>query len=162
MRFFVAMLEEHLVVRMGRSTRDKLVAEIISDKSKLNELIHLVCDGTKTQRMKGAWVLSGIHALNRSVLIPYHGSLIAMLNVETVGGVKRELLRSFEKSKPNERIAGELITLAMEWVTDEKQDLAVRYVCYRLLTPLLADYPELSWELKQKINLYRDKFGRYP
>jgi hypothetical protein len=156
------MLEQHLVVRMGRSKRDELAAEIVSDKSKLNELIHLVCDGTQTQRMKGAWVLSGIHALNRSILIPYHAALIAMLNVETVGGVKRELLRSFEKCKPDERIASELIMLAMEWVTDDKQDLAVRYVCHRLLTTLLADYPELEWELKQKVNLYREKFGRYP
>jgi hypothetical protein len=156
------MLEQHLVVRMGRLKRDELAAEIVSDKSKLNKLIQLVCDGTQTQRMKGAWVLSGVHALNRSILIPYHGSLIAMLNVETVGGVKRELLRSFEKCKPDERIASELIALTMEWVTDDKQDLAVRYVCHRLLTTLLADYPELEWELKQKVKLYREKFGRYP
>lgn len=147
---------------MGRSKRDELAAEIISDKSKLNELIHLVCDGTQTQRMKGAWVLSGIHALNRSILIPYHGSLMAMLNVETVGGVKRELLRCFDKCKPDGIIASQLITLAMDWVTDDQQDLAVRYVCYRLLIPLLAEYPELAWELKQKINLYKEKFGRYP
>jgi hypothetical protein len=85
-----------------------------------------------------------------------------MLNVETVGGVKRELLRSFEKCKPDERIASELIALTMEWVTEDKQDFAVRYVCHRLLTTLLADYPELKMELKQKVNLYRDKFGRYP
>jgi hypothetical protein len=50
----------------------------------------------------------------------------------------------------------------MDWVTDERQDLAVRYICYKVLTLVLKRYPELEIELHQQIDLYRSKFGRFP
>ena len=112
--------------------------------------------------MKGSWVLSGVNAIDIEVLVPYYDELLSMLRSETVGGVKRELLRCFEGAELKQKVAEQLIIIAMDWVTDETQDLAVRYICYRLLKPLLKLYPQLEVELQQQIDLYGSKFGRFP
>ena len=155
-------LVNHLVVRMGRSTRDRLVSFVLSDAASLHELIDFVRAGTKPQRMKGSWVLSGVHSIDSDVLTPYYHDLLSMLQSEMVGGVKRELLRCFEGVCLDEALADRLVVIAMDWVTDERQELAVRYICYRLLTPLLKQYPELQDELQQQVDLFRSKFGRFP
>ena len=162
MRFFLAMLEKHLVVRMGRATRDSLAVMVLPDEQLLLELLEVVKSGTQTQRMKGAWVLSGIHAFDRARLGAYHSFLLALLQVETVGGVKREILRCFENCSMEGDTAEQLLVIAMDWVTDEHQDLAVRYLCYRLMKPMLGVYPELYIELQQRVELFQSKFGRFP
>jgi hypothetical protein len=155
-------LADYLVVRMGRSTRDRVAAYVASDQSTLHDLLHLIRCGTKPQRMKGSWVLSGLHTIAPEVLMPYYDDLLGMLRSETVGGVKRELLRCFEDVPLNNTVADGLVVIAMDWVTDERQDLAVRYICYRLLKPLLKLHPELEVELQQQVDYYRSKFGRFP
>jgi hypothetical protein len=72
------------------------------------------------------------------------------------------MLRCFEGAELKQTVAEQLIVIAMDWVTDETQDLAVRYICYRVLKLLLKLYPELEVELHQQIDLYRSKFGRFP
>jgi hypothetical protein len=155
-------LTEHLVVRMGKTTRDSVASFVVSDQNKLHELIDMVSSGTKPQRMKGAWVLSTVHTIDSEVLVPYHNQLLNMLRLEAIGGVRRELLRCFEGARLNNTVADELVMIAMDWVTDETQDLAVRYICYRLLKPLLKQHPELEVELQQQVEFYRSKFGRFP
>jgi len=155
-------LVDYLVVRMGRVTRDQLASLAIQNQDVLHELIHLIQAGNQTQRMKGSWVLSGVHQLKPEVLKSYYPTLIACLTNEMVGGVKRELLRCFEGGLMSDVIEEELIVITMGWVTDEHQDLAVRYACFRLLPPLLKQYPELQMELSQQVDLYRMKFGKFP
>ena len=155
-------LVDHLIVRMGKSTRDKVVSFVLSDSRNLHELLGLVRSGTRPQRMKGSWVLSGVHSADADLLAPHYDDLLAMLQQETVGGVKRELLRCFEGARLNDAAADRLVVIAMDWVTDERQDLAVRYICYRVLVPLLKLYPELEDELRMQVDLYRSKFGRFP
>ena len=147
---------------MGRSTRDRVVSFVLSDEGNLRELLDLVRSGTKPQRMKGAWVLSGVHSVDKDVLVPYYDDPLSMLQLESVGGVKRELLRCFEGARLNHPLADRSVVIAMDWVTDERQDLAVRYICYKVLTLVLKRYPELEIELHQQIDLYRSKFGRFP
>jgi hypothetical protein len=155
-------LTEHLVVRMGRATRDRVASFVVSDQNKLHELIDLVSSGTKPQRMKGAWVLSAVQTIDSEVLVPYHDQLLTMLRLEAIGGVRRDLLRCFEGARLNNTVADGLVVIAMDWVTDETQDLAVRYICYRVLKPLLKQYPDLEVELQQQVDYYRSKFGRFP
>lgn len=147
---------------MGKTTRDSVASVVASDQSKLHELIELIRFGTKPQRMKGSWVLSAVHSIDSEVLGPYYEDLITMLRAETIGGVRRELLRCFEGARLNDTIADGLVMITMDWVTDETQDLAVRYVCYRVLKPLLKQYPDIEVELKQQVDYYRLKFGRFP
>ena len=163
MRFLFNMkLTDYLVVRMGRVTRDHVASLALQNEDELRELMHLIQTGNQTQRMKGSWVLSGVHKLNPEILKSYYPALIACLKNEMVGGVKRELLRCFEDGSMSEALDEELIVITMGWVTDENQDLAVRYVCYRLLRPLLKRYPELQMELREQVDLYRMKFGKFP
>ena len=163
MRFLFSMkLIDYLVVRMGRVTRDYLASLVLQNEDMLRELMYLIQSGNQTQRMKSSWVLSGVRKLNHDVLKSYYPVLITCLKNEKVGGVKRELLRCFESGSMSDELEEELIVITMGWVTDEHQDLAVRYVCYRLLTPLLKRYPELQMELSQQVDLYRMKFGKFP
>jgi hypothetical protein len=163
MRFLFHMeLTNYLVVRMGRVTRDYVASLAVQDEHILRELMHLIQAGNQTQRMKGSWVLSGVRMLNPEVLKSYYPVLITCLKNEKVGGVKREILRSFEGGSMSDALQEELIVITIGWVTDEHQDLAVRYVCYRLLGPLLKRYPELQMELRQQVDLYRMKFGKFP
>ncbi len=163
MRFlFIMNLSEWLVVRMGRKTRDHVANRVINDDELFSELVQLVHTGSKTQRMKGAWVLSGIHLMDSNYLQSHYPMLLECLKSESVGGVKRELLRCFEGTTLREEITEQFIVIAMNWVTDERQDLAVRYLCYRLLKPLLRHYHELQSELTIQVDLYQKKFGRFP
>ena len=163
MRFVFAMkLQDYLVVGMGRVARDHTVSLVLHDTEMFGELIGLIQSGSKTQRMKGSWVLSGVGAINPHSLRPHYACLLECLELETVGGVKRELLRCFDGIALDKLFADQLIMVAMNWVTDERQDLAVRYICFRLLTQLLKEYPELQIELNQQIDFYRSKFGKFP
>lgn len=147
---------------MGRAMRDRVVDIVLSDDAAFQSLLQLVCKGDRTQRMKGAWVLSGVHARNSQLLQPYRSAMLDWMQKESVGGVKRELLRCFENCDLQGLEKEHLIWIAMQWVTDENQDLAVRYLCNRLLPPLLKDIPELQEELHTQKELYRSKFGRFP
>jgi hypothetical protein len=163
MRFLFHMeLTDYLVVRMSRVTRDYVASLAAQNEDVMRELIHLIQAGNQTQRMKGSWVLSGVRMLNPEALKSYYPVMITCLKNEKVGGVKRELLRSFEGGSMSDALEEELIVITIGWVTDEHQDLAVRYVCYRLLGPLLKRYPELQMELRQQVDLYRMKFGKFP
>ncbi len=163
MRFlFIMNLSEWLVVRMGRITRDHVANRVRNDDVLFSELVQLVHSGSKTQRMKGAWVLSGIHLIDSNYLQSHYPIILERLKSESVGGVKRELLRCFQGATLSEEIKEQLVVIAMNWVTDERQDLAVRYLCYRLLTPLLRHYHELQSELSIQVDLYQKKFGRFP
>jgi hypothetical protein len=93
--------------------------------------------------------------------VPSHPVIPFFLNSEVVGRVKREFLRFFEGEILNDEIAGRLVALAMNWVTDETQDLAVRYLYCRLLKSLVKFHEELQLELNSKIDLYRLKNGRF-
>jgi hypothetical protein len=112
--------------------------------------------------MKGSWVLSGIHKLDSGSLKSSYPILLECLNSEVVGGVKRELLRCFEGETLTDEVAGRLVALTIKWVTDETQDLAVRYLCYRLLKSLVKCHEELQLELNLQIELYQSKNGRFP
>lgn len=155
-------LSEWLVVRMGRATRDHVANRVINDDVLFSELVHLVHTGSKTKRMKGAWILSGIHFMDSNYLQSHYPILLECLKSESVGGVKRELLRCFEGVTLSQEITEQFVMVAMEWVTDERQDLAVRYLCFRVLKPLLKDYPEFQNELSLKVENYRTMFGRFP
>ena len=142
--------------------RDSVALHVSQNADMFLELLNLIQSGNKTQRMKGAWVLSGIHAIDSDFLNSHQPFLLQQLRCETIGGVKRELLRCFEGIVLRDEISEQIISITMAWVTDDKQDLAVRYLCYRLLVPLLKPYPELQQELKSQAELYRSKFGRFP
>lgn len=163
MRFVFTMeLSNHLVVRMGKATRNHVASDVYYNDVAFQELLQLIRTGSKIQRMKAAWVLSGIHAIDRGFLNSYHTLILDQLKTEKIGGVKRELLRCFEGTEPPAEIAEQLIAITMEWVTDERQEIAVRHICYRLLNPLLKSYPEIQDELGSQIDFYRSKFGRFP
>jgi hypothetical protein len=158
MRFFF-MIDKYLITRMGRQQRDAVVEMVLADEALLAELFELVSSGTQVQRMKGAWVMSGIQVNHSKLLQSYHSRILKCLLRESVGGVKRELLRCFERTKLASDDGEQLIVIAMSWVTDEKQDIAVRYLCYRLLLPLLRDIPELQVELSERIEFFKLKVG---
>jgi len=156
------MIEHYLQVGMKRSQRDAVVAMLTFQPELMGEFVRLVLVGTRTQRMKGAWVLSGVHAENNSLLRPHYPEILLHLHSEEIGGVKRELLKCFVKARLSSDSLQQLLLIAMKWVTDHNQDLAIRYVCHKILKERLADFPELNTELKERIELYRDKFGRFP
>lgn len=156
------MIEEFLIVRMGRRQRDAVVAMVMRDSGLLKDVFRCAISGTDVQRMKGSWVLSGIHAENPLLLSEYRSAMLRHLQIESVGGVKRELLRCFERVAMKQDEVEQLIMIVMNWVTDEHQDFAVRYLCFRLLKPMIKKYPELQMELSQRIELYTAKFGRFP
>jgi hypothetical protein len=155
-------LTDYLIVRMGRPMRDSIAVQVIADDDLYSELLLLIQAGNQTQRMKGSWVLAGIHRMDAGRVAPKYSTLIDCLRTETVGGVKREILRCFEGCSLSDEIAGELVAITMNWVTDETQDLAVRYLCYRLLKPLIRQHRELQLELNTQVELYKSKFGRFP
>ena len=156
------MIESSLIVGMKRLQRDALIALVVNQPTLFAELLRLALYGTQVQRMKGSWVLSGIHAKNASLLQPYYDEVLTHLTAERIGGVKRELLKCFMKSRLSSEAIQQLVLITMEWVTDDEQDLAVRYACFKILKERLANYPELKAELQDRIELYRDKFGRFP
>ncbi|MFM7728356.1 MAG: hypothetical protein ACKO7B_16780, partial [Flavobacteriales bacterium] len=114
------------------------------------------------QRMKGSWVLTGIHEVSPALVNSYYSEMLKHLNSETVGGVKRQLLKCFVKANLDSDQLSQLLAITMQWVTDHDQDLAVRYVCFKILKKQIKKFPELNLELEQSISLYREKFGRFP
>jgi len=160
-RFFF-MLENYLVTGMSSLQRDALAELILAQPTLIDDLFRLVRSGTRVQRMKGAWVLSGIQSKNSSVLQPYLVQIMQCVKTESVGGVKRELLRCINPLNLTTDMNDQLTILMLDWVTDDQQDFAVRYLSYRLLKPLLSDFPELQSELQERILLFKSKFGRFP
>ncbi len=65
--FFLKMLNQLLTVGMGKEVRLALAKDALAHPAMLTELILLVRSGSNVQRMIGAWVLSGIHALSNEV-----------------------------------------------------------------------------------------------
>jgi len=156
------MLEHVLIVGMGRRQCDEAVTLIIQQPEILTSLFQLVTAGKREQRMKGSWVLSRIHEVSPSLVKPHYSEMLMQLETETIGGVKRELLKCFVKAELNNDSLNQLLMITLKWVTDPQQDLAVRYVCFKILKGHMANYPELKSELDQSIQLYREKFGRFP
>ena len=125
-------------------------------------LLEFVEHGNDAQAMKASWVMGHIRRLNQTQSLKYQDKLIQLLQQASIGGVQRELLKSLEGLTLKEANEVALLNFAWSGAVNMQYDIAVRYLCLRILRFYSKRFPELQEELKSIEVLQHEKTGRFP
>ncbi len=126
------------------------------------DLLEFVEHGNDVQAMKASWVMGHIRRLNQTQSLKYQDKLIQLLQQSSIGGVQRELLKSLEGLTLNEANEAALLNFAWSGAVNMQYDIAVRYLCLRILRFFSKRFPELREELKSIEAMQREKTDRFP
>ncbi len=139
------------------------VAHYVLDQPELYiSLLDLVEYGSAVQSIKASWVIAHIRLLSPKFSEQQQHRILNLLRKTAMGGVRRELLRSLEGIELDELIMEELLEIAINWITDMDQDVAVRYLCNRVILACSKRIPELKQELQLIRQLQLEKNGKFP
>lgn len=122
-------------------------------------LLESVEHGNDAQAMKVSWVMGHIRRLNQTQSLKYQDKLIQLLQQASIGGVQRELLKSLEGLTLNEAAR---LNFAWSGAVNMQYDIAVRYLCLRILRFFSKRFPELREELKPIEAMQREKNRSIP
>jgi hypothetical protein len=155
-------LESILKVRMGLKECTAVAAYAVERDEVFLNLLEFVEHGNEAQAMKASWVMGHIRRLNQTQSLKYQDKLIQLLQRASIGGVQRELLKSLEGLTLKESNEAALLNFAWRGSVNMQYDIAVRYLCLRILRFYSKRFPELQEELKSIEALQREKTGRFP
>lgn len=125
-------------------------------------LLEFVEHGNDAQAMKASWVMGHIRRLNQTQSLKYQDKLIQLVQQASIGGVQRELLKALEGLMLNEANEAALLNFAWSGAVNMQYDVAVRYLCLRILRFYSKRFPELREELNSIEAMQREKTGRFP
>jgi len=155
-------LKNLLVTAMPKTTCNAVAHYVLDQPESYVSLLDLVEYGSAVQSMKASWVIAHIRLLNAKLSEQHQHRILNLLRKTAIGGVRRELLRSLEGIELNELIMEELLEIAINWITDMDQDVAVRYLSQRIMLTRSNHIVELRPELELIKQLQLAKTGRFP
>lgn len=142
-------MDVNLNHRIDGKTVKYLANTCIDDTMLLAELFQFLMKGSFRERFNASWILS--HAVEKQPEIlndNHHASLILCFKTNKEGGIRRNLVRNWQYSIPeDQQLKCDIIELAFESLTDMSQDLAVRIFSISVLEKLLKFMPEIKDEV---------------
>lgn len=127
----------------------ELALKCSDDVGLVDELIEILVNGKGREIPVASWVLNHAVEINPGILNDKrHKHLIDVASASDSGTIKRNLIRNWQFSIPeDESLKFDVIELALKFLNDRKQDLAVRVFSITVLENYLEFMPELMNEV---------------
>jgi hypothetical protein len=138
--------------RLRRATNVKeiklLASECSHDASMFNSLIQSISHPDNKIANMAAWTASHTVEINSNIIkLVHHKFLISLMKKTKIGGIKRNIVRIWQFSKLQESILAEVVTIALNYFSNPKEDIAVRAFSITILQNSLMYIPELESEI---------------
>lgn len=143
----------------------KIIAYIGDDKEKFSELMDCFFMETKDYRVpqRAAHVVSLSFDQNPEFIQPYIPKLIKHLFIPDLkGALKRNILRIFQFTEVPKKERGKVYDKVCEFLSDPKEEIAIRAFAMTVLYKITTHHPELKPELFTTIQFVLEKPNSSP
>ena len=132
----------------NKQTRDEIVDYVGNSPEKFSELMDLFISGNTRVSQTTSWAVGILGEKHPELITPYHQSLLAHVqDKKKHNAVRRNIVRIYQTCPIPEEIEGELYDIALGFVTDPKEAIAVKAFSMRICERIAIKYPELISEL---------------
>jgi len=144
-------LRELLLKGNSRSYTD-FVADIVSKRPELvSELWEVYLAMEEPVSRRAAWIIDTASENKPEWVEPFLPQLIAKLPEFNHDGLKRHALRMIARMPFPQKLEGELMNIAFEWLVTTTESVAVKMYCIQILYRLSATEPDILQELYDTI-----------
>ena len=142
-----AELKENLRRQNLKWNWDAIASDCVANPKLLPHLIrHCISEEVQIQQNAGA-VLGKLINLDKEILVPHIPSMLKNLQSDPHDAVKRATMRVLERIEIPEKLEGDVYDVAMQFVTDFNQPVAIRAFSMTVARRICQSYPSLSLEL---------------
>ena len=143
----------HLITKPNNKQTINEIIHFIGDSPELfAELMEYFVNGTSRVSQTTSWALGHLGEQQPELIAPYHATLLLQLQDKSKkGAVRRNIVRIYQTCPIPEQIEGELYELAMHYMLDYNEAIAIRAFSMRICDRISHKYPELIPELLDAI-----------
>lgn len=121
---------------------------VAEDKQRIKELIHLFLHDEYRVVQHSAWIISYVAQMKPGYISPYLKQMVGRMGDTGVPvAVKRNVLRILQFMPMPQSLHEPLINYCFEYITNEKETVAVRAFSMTVLANIVINYPDLKKEL---------------
>ena len=143
-----AIAEEH-----SKAQCNRIVHYIGADKKRFEKLMQAFFEGDRRSMQRASWPLSCCVKEHPSLIVPYLGRLIGLLEDQTVhDAVKRNTTRLLAEVDIPKKYHGKVMNACFHFISDVKTAVAIKAFSLTLLDNLSRSYPEITRELNLLIS----------
>ncbi|PIB35311.1 hypothetical protein BFP72_07815 [Reichenbachiella sp. 5M10] len=141
-------LQHAFVERISKTKALEIADHVMEHPRHLPTLVQYFMGDDYRSCQNAAWVLSTIGEKQPLLLEHYVGAFIDHLDSTPIDGVKRNILRLLEYQEIPESHQGKLVEYCFQYLTDQKEAIAVQAFSMSVLANLCQLYPDLKHELR--------------
>ena len=141
-------LRERLRGQNLRVTWEPVARDCVAEPALIPPLLNLCVDPELEVQKNAGAVVGKIIDLDRGILVPHLPRLLDNLKTNPHDAVKRGTLRVLERIEIPEAVEGEVFDIAMRYVSDYKEPIAIRANAMTTAHRLCQRYPSLRSELQ--------------
>jgi hypothetical protein len=136
----------------NKQTINEIIDLVGHSPALFEELMEYFVNGSSRVSQTTSWALGHIGELQPELIAPYHKILLLQLQDKTnKGAVRRNIVRIYQTCPIPEEIEGEIYELAMHFMLDYNEAIAIRAFSMRICDHISRKYPELISELLDAI-----------
>lgn len=140
-------LRENLRRRNLKWNWDAIAADCVADPKKIQQLLIFCIDPEVLIQQNAGAVLGKIIDLDQEILVPHLPRILKNLRSEPHDAVKRATMRVLQSVEIPEAVEGEVFDIAMSYVSDFEEAIAIRGYAMTVARRLCQRYPPLRHEL---------------
>lgn len=138
-----------LAEKHSKEAVQRITDYIGSDTTRFNQLITIFLEGPYRITQRAAWPMSYCVENNPDLIRPYLGKIIKVLAQHDVPvAIKRNIVRLLQFIKIPTKHAGEVSSLCLNFLANNKEAIAVRVFAMTVLQNIGHDIPEIKNELR--------------
>ena len=152
MNFRTALKAEH-----SKALTKKIVAEIISEPTRMKEIVDLILDAPYRITQRAAWPLSVVAEKHPELLEPYLPILIRKLEEKgNHPAINRNIVRALQYITIPKKLEGQVLDNCFNLLNSKDEPLAVRCFSMTVIHNLVEKYPDIKPELVSSISAQLD------
>lgn len=144
------------IIHLGNDKKvaSQIVARCLENEDDFQELLLIFFDQNNRMNQYASNPLSKIAEKEPELFIPFFPKLISNLGNPAHKAIVRNTLRIWQFVDIPEDYEGVIYDLCYQYLTDVKEDVAIRVFSMTIMANIAEKYPELQEEVVQLIRLY--------
>jgi len=140
-------IQQFLDAGHSKELRDQIINYIGSSKAKMKSLMHFFFHDEWRYNQRASWAVLHIGLKNPQLLTPYLEQMVNQLKEPKHDAVVRNTMRIFEDIDVPEDLEGPLLDIALVFMSDPKQAVAIRAFSMTVVENIVKRFPEIAPEI---------------
>jgi hypothetical protein len=141
-------LRTQILQEYSKEQLQKTATAVAADQQRFDELMQLFLGDEHRVVQRTAWIISMVADLKPGLVQPYLPAMVARMQVSGLPpAVRRNMVRILQQVVIPEALHGEVMNACFGFLSDPKENIAVRCFSMTVLGHLSGLYPEIKPEL---------------